>query len=169
MRQMRFGFTGALLLLLPATSTAAEFSVQEALLRAKPAVALVVVEVGSEVLVTCGGRGEKVVRPAPFRETGTGWFVSPSGWMITNAHVVSAARLGRRPAGAPRRARGVRRAPARDAGGDRRARKGQARPVDLGDPLERHSPDADREQVQPACDRPEHVGPRPRPAQARNR
>src|SRR3989441_7813431 len=89
MRQMRFGFTGALLLLLPATSTAAEFSVQEALLRAKPAVALVVAEVGSEVLVTCGGRGEKVVRPPPFRETGTGWFVSPSGWMITNAHVVS--------------------------------------------------------------------------------
>jgi len=91
MRQMRLGFTGALLLLLPATSTAAEFSVQEALLRAKPAVALVVAEVGSEVLVTCGGRGEKVVRPAPFRETGTGWFVSPSGWMITNAHVVSPA------------------------------------------------------------------------------
>src|SRR5206468_5991508 len=91
MRQMRLGFTGALLLLLPATSTAAEFSVQEALLRAKPAVALVVAEVGSEVLVNCGGRGEKVVRPAPFRETGTGWFVSPSGWMITNAHVVSPA------------------------------------------------------------------------------
>src|SRR2546428_383495 len=91
MRQMRLGFTGALLLLLPATSAAAEFSVQEALLRAKPAVALVVAEVGSEVLVTCGGRGEKGVRPAPFRETGTGWFVSPSGWMITNAHVVSPA------------------------------------------------------------------------------
>src|SRR2546425_12495192 len=85
MRQMRLGFTGALLLLLPATSTAADFSVQEALLRAKPAVALVVAEVGSEVLVTCGGRGEKGVRPAPFRETGTGWFVSPSGWMIPNA------------------------------------------------------------------------------------
>src|SRR3989454_3033175 len=85
MRHMLLGFTGALLLLLPAPSTAAEFSVQEALLRAKPAVALVVAEVGSEVLVTCGGRGEKVVRPAPFRETGTGWVVSPSGWMVTNA------------------------------------------------------------------------------------
>src|SRR2546422_10091041 len=89
MRQMRLGFAGALLLLLPATSTAAEFSVQEALLRAKPAVALVVAEVGSEVLVTCGGRGEEVVRPAPFRETGTGWFVSPRGWVITNPHVVA--------------------------------------------------------------------------------
>src|SRR2546430_17250650 len=71
MRQMRLGFTGALLLLLPATSTAAEFSVQEALLRAKPAVALVVAEVGSEVLVTCGGRGEKGGRPAPLRRTST--------------------------------------------------------------------------------------------------
>src|SRR2546429_7978331 len=90
---MRSWITGALLLLLllPVTSTAAEISVQEALLRAKPAVALVVAEVGSEVLVTCGGGGAKVVRPAPFRETGTGWFVSPSGWMITNAHVVSPA------------------------------------------------------------------------------
>ena len=88
---MRLWFTGALLLLLPATAAAAEISVQEALLRAKPAVALVVAEVGSEVIVTCPGRGEKLVRPAPFRETGTGWFVSPSGWMLTNAHVVSPA------------------------------------------------------------------------------
>ena len=88
---MRFGLTGALLLLVPLTSTAAEISVQEALLRAKPAVALVIAEVGSEVIVSCEGRGAKLVRPAPFRETGTGWFVSPSGWMITNAHVVSPA------------------------------------------------------------------------------
>src|SRR5881296_4555489 len=90
---MRSWITGALLLLLllPVTSTAAEISVQEALLRAKPAVSLVVAEVGSEVIVTCGGGGEKLIRPAPFRETGTGWFISPSGWMITNAHVVSPA------------------------------------------------------------------------------
>src|SRR5947199_2333412 len=90
---MRSWITGALLLLLllPVTSTAAEISVQEALLRAKPAVSLVVAEVGSEVIVTCGGVGEKLIRPAPSRETGTGWFISPSGWMITNAHLVSPA------------------------------------------------------------------------------
>src|SRR5437899_10281509 len=88
---MRSWITGALLLLLPVISTAAEISVQEALLRAKPAVSLVVAEVGSEVIVTCGGGGEKLIRPAPFRETGTGWFISPSGWMITNAHLVSPA------------------------------------------------------------------------------
>jgi S1-C subfamily serine protease len=96
---MRPWITGALpLLLLPVTPAAAEISVQEALLRAKPAVALVVAEVGSEIIVSCGGGAEKRVRPAPMRETGTGWFLSPSGWMLTNAHVVSAAR--KPPAGA---------------------------------------------------------------------
>src|SRR5437867_11683581 len=88
---MRSWITGALLLLLPVISTAAEISVQEALLRAKPAVSLVVAEVGSEVIVTCGGGGEKLIRPAPFRETGTGWFISPSGWLLKNALLVSPA------------------------------------------------------------------------------
>src|SRR5207245_8820837 len=90
---MRSWITGALLLLLlPVTSTAAEISVQEALLRAKPAVSLVVAEVGSEVIVTCGGGGEKLIRPAPFREPGTGWFIGPSGWVTTNAHLGAPAR-----------------------------------------------------------------------------
>ena len=80
----------AFLFLVP-SSAAAEVSVQEALLRAKPAVALVVAEVSAEVIVPCGSGPEKKVSPAPFRETGTGWFLSPSGWMITNAHVVSPA------------------------------------------------------------------------------
>lgn len=65
---------------------------QEALLRAKPAVALVMSEVASELIVTCPTGGRKRVAPTPLRETGTGWFISPSGWMITNAHVVSPAR-----------------------------------------------------------------------------
>src|SRR5213076_2804166 len=92
-RSMRPWITGALpLLLLPVTPAAGEISVQEALLRAKPAVALVVAEVGTEVIVSCGGGAERRVRPAPIRDTGTGWFLSPSGWMLTNAHVVSAAR-----------------------------------------------------------------------------
>jgi len=79
------------LALLPASAFAAEISVQEALLRAKPAVALVVAEVGSQVRVRCTQGVEVTVAPPPFRETGTGWFVSPSGFMITNAHVVSPA------------------------------------------------------------------------------
>ena len=28
---------------------------------------------------------------APFRDMGTGWFVHPSGWLITSAHVIGAA------------------------------------------------------------------------------
>jgi S1-C subfamily serine protease len=78
-------------LLLFSSSAAAEVSVQEALLRAKPAVALVITEVTAEVVVLCGGGPEKKISPAPFRETGTGWFLSPSGWVITNGHVVSSA------------------------------------------------------------------------------
>ena len=81
----------AVFLLAPPAAQAADVSVQEALLRAKPAVAMVVAEVAAEVTVSCGGR-ETTAAAAPFRETGTGWFISPGGWMITNAHVVSPAR-----------------------------------------------------------------------------
>lgn len=80
-----------LLAALPAPAGAQDpASVQEALLRAKPAVAMVVAEVGSEVTLRCAGR-EVRVTPAPFRETGSGWFMAASGWMITNAHLVSPA------------------------------------------------------------------------------
>jgi len=80
----------AALLAFSGVANAAELSVQEALLRAKPAVALVMSEVTSEVVLTCPSGGAQRVVPIPFRETGTGWFISPSGWMITNAHVVAA-------------------------------------------------------------------------------
>lgn len=66
-------------------------SVQEALLRAKPAVAFVVAEVAAEVTLRCGAEGEIKATPTPYRETGTGWFVGPDGWLVTNAHVVSVA------------------------------------------------------------------------------
>ena len=84
---------GALLVLLaPALASAQPApSLQEALLRAKPAVALVISEVGGDVVVRCGAGAETTVTPAPFRETGTGWFVASSGWLVTNGHVVSPA------------------------------------------------------------------------------
>jgi serine protease Do len=86
-------FAGALAVLLaPALATAQPaLSVQEALLRAKPAVALVISEVGGDVVVRCRSGAETTVTPPPFRETGTGWFVASSGWLVTNAHVVSPA------------------------------------------------------------------------------
>src|SRR6266567_1499862 len=79
-----------LVVLAASPRTARAQSLQEVLLRAKPAVALVVSEVAARVTVNCGGV-VTTVEPAPLRETGTGWFVSPSGWLVTNAHVVSPA------------------------------------------------------------------------------
>jgi rhodanese-related sulfurtransferase len=74
-----------------ATATPAPaLTVQEAILRAKPGVALVTARVDAEVTMNCG-EGPTTVRPAPFVETGTGWFVDGRGWLITNAHVVDPA------------------------------------------------------------------------------
>jgi S1-C subfamily serine protease len=33
------------------------------------------------------GQGPVTVTPAPFVETGTGWFIDGRGYLITNAHV----------------------------------------------------------------------------------
>ena len=70
-----------------AATPALAFSVQEALLRAKPAVALVTARVDAEITMNCG-KGLVTVKPPPFVETGTGWFVDGRGWVVTNAHVV---------------------------------------------------------------------------------
>jgi hypothetical protein len=76
--------------LLAHAGPALALTVQEAILRANPAVALVTARVDAEVTMDCG-QGPTTVRPAPFVETGTGWFVDGRGWMITNAHVVDPA------------------------------------------------------------------------------
>jgi S1-C subfamily serine protease len=73
-----------------APGSAAALSVQEAILRAKPAVALVSAEVRAEVTMDCG-RGPVTVSPSPFVETGTGWFVDGRGFLVTNAHVIDPA------------------------------------------------------------------------------
>ena len=71
----------------PRVTLAQDLTLQEMLLRAKPAVAIVVAEVGARVTVR-GGRADKMISPSPYRESGTGFFVSPRGWVVTNAHVV---------------------------------------------------------------------------------
>jgi S1-C subfamily serine protease len=113
MRHPLAGLLPRLLLLLsllsPVPAAAQGAAVQEVLLRAKPAVALVIAEVASTVTVNCGA-GDRTVTPPAFRETGTGWFVSPSGWMITNAHVVSAAHQPSRSIADRQREEGVRQA-----------------------------------------------------------
>lgn len=76
---------------LPAVVSAQKpLAVQEALLRAKPAVVLVVAEVSSEVVLDCGAGPVKITPPV-FRETGTGWFLDGDGWLVTNGHVVQPA------------------------------------------------------------------------------
>src|SRR5258708_4384287 len=65
-------------------------SVQEAVLRAKPTVALIVSEVSADVQVDCNGDRTRVA-PTPFRETGTGWVIDARGYLITNGHVVQPA------------------------------------------------------------------------------
>lgn len=76
----------SLLFLAPLPALA--LSLQEALLRAKPAAALVMSEVSAEGTLDCDGQ-QVTAKAQAFRETGTGWFVAASGWLITNAHVVS--------------------------------------------------------------------------------
>ena len=65
-------------------------SVQEALLRAVPAVALVSAEVKASASMNCG-QGPITISPKPFIEVGTGWFVDGRGYLITNAHVIDPA------------------------------------------------------------------------------
>jgi hypothetical protein len=77
----------AVLILMPTTAHAQEISLQEMLLRTKQAVAVVVAEVGAQVRLRCAG-AERTIAPTPYRESGTGFLVSPRGWVVTNAHVV---------------------------------------------------------------------------------
>jgi S1-C subfamily serine protease len=88
----RFAAAVALALVVTASPARAEttISVPEAMLRVKPGVAMVIAEVASEVTLDCGG-GPTTVKPPPFRETGTGWFIDSRGWLLTNGHVVQVA------------------------------------------------------------------------------
>jgi S1-C subfamily serine protease len=93
MRAMRPLLAGLALLAVPRLVSAQPMlSTQEALLRAKPAVALVVAEIGGDVTVRCTPTTTPTtVTPPAARETGSGWFIGSSGWLITSAHVVSIA------------------------------------------------------------------------------
>jgi S1-C subfamily serine protease/rhodanese-related sulfurtransferase len=76
-----------LAVVLAAAPPAAALTLQEAILLTKPAVALITARVDAEITMNCG-KGPVTVRPSPFIETGTGWFVDGRGWVVTNAHVV---------------------------------------------------------------------------------
>src|SRR5712692_6193613 len=84
-RLLALGLVLSVALIVPRAALA--LTPQEAILRAKPAAALIEARVEAEVTLNCG-QGPVIVRPAPFIETGTGWFVDGRGYVITNAHVV---------------------------------------------------------------------------------
>src|SRR5439155_8399784 len=82
----------AILLGLAAHAGAQDLTLQEIILRAKPAVAVVVAEVGGQVTLRCGGV-EKTVSPVPYRESGSGFFLSPRGWLVPTGPVVVLAQV----------------------------------------------------------------------------
>jgi S1-C subfamily serine protease/rhodanese-related sulfurtransferase len=84
----RLAATLGALILTPILVAAQDTTLQQTLLGAKPAVVLIVSEVGAEVTLKCGGE-EITTKAAPFRESATGFLVNPRGWVLTNAHVVA--------------------------------------------------------------------------------
>jgi len=85
-----FSFLLAMIAMFALRLPAAALTMQEAVHRAKPAVVLISVRVEAEVTMNCG-QAPVIVHPAPFVETGTGWFVDGRGYLITNGHVVDPA------------------------------------------------------------------------------
>jgi S1-C subfamily serine protease len=78
---------GVVAFLLPGAVRAQDRTLQEIVLRVKPAVVVVMAEVGGEVKLRCAGT-DKTITPVPYRESASGFLISPRGWVITNAHVV---------------------------------------------------------------------------------
>jgi serine protease Do len=62
----------------------------ELLLKAKPAVVIIVTEVSSTVRLTCPNGSPQRVALDPSQAHGTGFLITPDGYIVTNGHVVQA-------------------------------------------------------------------------------
>jgi serine protease Do len=92
-RAMRPLALGALAMALTVATSARAGDVvgtTEPLLKAKPAVVLVVTEVSIGVRLVCPNGSPKRVAVAPSQEHGTGFLITPDGYIVTNGHVVQA-------------------------------------------------------------------------------
>ena len=90
MRPLGLGALG-IFLAAPVSARAGDpTGITELLLKAKPAVVLVVTEVSIGVRLACPNGSAKRVALAPSQEHGTGFAITPDGYIVTNGHVVQA-------------------------------------------------------------------------------